>query len=169
MWVDTNKSLEDFLAGVHQDYYSNFLNVHDEADYIVDEHVMRPLLVHINKISENKVLFDSLCKMPFINFKFDNEYDDHGSFTASRAFNPYEYEASWIRDQVKSDPSLPKVRVLEVKNYPGDPKGLKSSLESLEVGDYVLMFEFPNGLKAVYPRRVSRESAQKSFPAVEVA
>lgn len=92
MWEKTDKPLEYYIRGVHQDIFINFLNVHDEEDFIVDENLMKPLLMKFNSISELKPLFEAVCGLPFIVFLFDNEFDSTKSFTASEAFNPYEYK-----------------------------------------------------------------------------
>jgi len=104
MWEKTDKPLDYYIRGVHQDIFINFLNVHDEEDFIVDENVMKPLLMKFNSISELKPLFEAVCGLPFIVFLFDNEFDSTKSFTASEAFNPYEYKvkvSEWRLKQAK--------------------------------------------------------------------
>lgn len=104
MWKITDKPLDYYIRGVHQDIFINFLNVHDEEDFIVDENVMKPLLVKFNSLSELKPLFEAICGLPFIVFLFDNEFDSTKSFTASEAFNPYEYRvkvSEWRLKQAK--------------------------------------------------------------------
>ena len=104
MWNKTEKDLNYYVRGVHQDVFVNFLNVHDEEDFIVDENIMKPLLVKFNMLSELKPLFEAICGLPFIVFLFDNEFDSTKSFTAAEAFNPYEYRvkvAEWRLKQAK--------------------------------------------------------------------
>lgn len=75
-------SLDLVLRDVQQDQASSWLSIHDEADLEANTTLLKPIMLEINKIAELRQVFASF-NMPYLAFFMDNEYDDHGSFTAS--------------------------------------------------------------------------------------
>lgn len=92
--VDGGK-LSDEILGVQQDMLAIFLHVHDEADYLVDKILMKPIMTKVAEVSENKRFFNRFG-LPFVNMYFDIEFDKWDSFTAKESFSPSKYEYDQI-------------------------------------------------------------------------
>ena len=90
-YFDDKKKIDDVIADTHQDMLVNFLSIHDELVFIVDKHLFKPIFNKIVKMAELREVFDKLG-MKYITFKFDVEYDNFGSYTASESFDVYKYD-----------------------------------------------------------------------------
>ena len=125
--IKVDKSLDDYLRNIHQDYLINFLSVHDEVVQKVDKHLAQPIMVEIAKKSMLPDIFDK-TSIPYIQFTFDFEYDKHGSYTASSSFDIYKYT---ILQQL----GMEKVsgKTMYVNNTPIDAKQKNSTPKVLEV------------------------------------
>lgn len=82
-FFETPKKTYDFLRDVHNEMVVLNASIHDEIDYVINKRLLKPILLNMNKMAELRSPFSSF-KMPYLNFYFDNEYDDFGSFTASK-------------------------------------------------------------------------------------
>jgi len=89
-FIECNKSREDLLRGLHQDTFINIFSVHDETVQSLDKRLAQPIMTRMIQMAELDKIF-SQVDLPFIKFKFDVEYDKFGSYTASQAFDVYEY------------------------------------------------------------------------------
>ena len=149
MWKKADDpGLDWYRRNVHQDMASLFLSVHDEADLVVDRHLLKPVMVGLNKVAEAKMLFDRFG-LPFINFYFDNEYDDWGSFTASGGFNPYKYMLDCVLQRMGGEAeALPEAPAPVPALSPEVEKSAMEAVLSLAVGR---MDDFERVLSMVDP------------------
>ena len=98
--IDTSKTWDDYLVGLHQDMLVNFLSVHDEVVVLVDKHLAQSIMTNCVKIAQLDKIFDKVG-VPYITFKFDIEYDEWGSYTAHKQFDVYKY--SLLQQQMLSN------------------------------------------------------------------
>lgn len=160
MWItvpESQQSLEWYKRNIHQDYASLFLCVHDESDLLVDRTLMKPIMLKVSRISENKQLFDKVG-LPYVNFYFDNEYDQWGSFTASGAFDPYKYEVSIVEQQNNIEPVTLKGKMAKMVVTRSEADVVYDEVAALPDGDVNLMLVIvsPDGTerKLVVTRKV---------------
>lgn len=115
--VSVNKTKDDLLIGLHQEYFVQCLSVHDETVQLVDKKLAQPIMLEAIKIAELNKLFKQI-DLPFISFKFDVEYDEWGSYTAAKGFNISQYDVDTTRKFMGKGfiPSIPK------KETPEEPK-----------------------------------------------
>ena len=90
MFIETNKTIDEYKIGLHQNYLATFLVIHDEFDLLVDRFMVDALSAKIADILENRKIFGKLG-YSFVRFKFDVEYDEWGSFTPQKTLNAIEY------------------------------------------------------------------------------
>jgi hypothetical protein len=88
--IKTDKTVKDVLLNVHQDVLTNFLSVHDEIVVLTDKYLFEPIMTKLTKIIELEKVFKKL-NAPYVKFKFDVEYDNFGSYTASNGLDVYQY------------------------------------------------------------------------------
>ena len=91
-----NVPINDVIKGIHQDYMVNFLSIHDETVQISDKFLFKPIMRQFVKIAELPQIF-SKTQIPFIQFKFDVEYDEWGSYTSNNKFEVYEYDVETLK------------------------------------------------------------------------
>ena len=136
--VSIDKSREDLLLNLHQDMLINNFSVHDETIQIVDKKLAEPIMEQLVKISELSKVFSQI-DIPFIQFKFDVEYDKWGSYTASDAIDVYKYNYDRIKNKLGNNFSnestiSPKLKVQQ--HQPVD------EYEDVPINDEPLVFEY---------------------------
>lgn len=79
----TRNEMQDYLLDVQNLTLATWLTIHDEVDLIVDFNLAKPVMRQATIIGHCKKEIDILSPVPYINFIFDVEFDDTGSFTAT--------------------------------------------------------------------------------------
>lgn len=190
MWQKADgRGLDWYKRNVHQDMAALFLSIHDEVDLVVDRFLLKAIMVELSKVAESKWIFDRFG-FPYINFYFDNEFDQWGSFTATGGFNPYKYALDSLKQRMglvsleivpaKDGVAVPspevqakaKVALLKLPNRHDSLSEFEKTLNRVDSGDYFLdlVVDFGDGnpFKFRYDRRVDIEELSK-IGAVETA
>ncbi len=101
--------ITELIRDIQQDQLTVWLSIHDEIDLTVNTRLMKPIMLEVNKIAELRQVFSSM-NMPYLAFFLDNEYDDFGSFTASKNAHIELYGMNFNGN--KGYTPLPKVRYI---------------------------------------------------------
>lgn len=89
-FVETEKTMEDFLLGTHTDYLNPWITVHDEVDFVVPKALSAPIMKTVSIIASLKELIDKY-KLPGLSMSYDIEFDRWNSWTASSDVDIYAY------------------------------------------------------------------------------
>lgn len=82
----THNEMDSYLLDVQNNLLSTWLAIHDEVDLMIDFNLAKPIMKKVTAISHLKKEINKISAVPYINFIFDTEWDDFGSFTAGKNF-----------------------------------------------------------------------------------
>ena len=118
--------------------------VHDEIDYLVDNHLLEPIMKQVADISSVKYLIDKLG-FPYINFLYDIEYGKHGCWAPNYKFNDFAYPKTreeakalkqWQKELEKCKDSEDGIDESSVKAEA--PKSIKIEYAESEINESVM-------------------------------
>lgn len=78
--------MDSYLLDVQNNLLSTWLAIHDEVDLMIDFNIAKPIMKKVTAISHLKKEINKISAVPYINFIFDTEWDEFGSFTAGKNF-----------------------------------------------------------------------------------
>ena len=82
----THNEMDSYLLDVQNNLLSTWLAIHDEVDLMIDFNIAKPIMKKVTAISHLKKEINKISAVPYINFIFDTEWDEFGSFTAGKNF-----------------------------------------------------------------------------------
>ena len=82
----THNDMDSYLLDVQNNLLSTWLAIHDEVDLMIDFNIAKPIMKKVTAISHLKKEINKISAVPYINFIFDTEWDEFGSFTAGKNF-----------------------------------------------------------------------------------
>lgn len=82
----THNDMDSYLLDVQNNLLSTWLAIHDEVDLMIDFNLAKPIMKKVTAISHLKKEVNKISAVPYINFIFDTEWDEFGSFTAGKNF-----------------------------------------------------------------------------------
>ena len=82
----TYNDMDSYLLDVQNNLLSTWLAIHDEVDLMIDFNLAKPIMKKVTAISHLKKEVNKISAVPYINFIFDTEWDEFGSFTAGKNF-----------------------------------------------------------------------------------
>ncbi len=85
-----DKTIDQVLLGTHTDYINCWALVHDEGDLFVPVELRNPIMKKVTSLVSLKELLDKY-KLPGVSMSYDVEFDDWGSWTASKSVDVYAY------------------------------------------------------------------------------
>jgi hypothetical protein len=158
MFQAVDKSLDDVLVNVHQDYVNMVLSIHDEVDLVMDKRLMEGISWSLTKEAECKDIYDRFG-FRYVNIFFDIEYNkDNGSFAVNSDFNVYKERAKEIElrldDKVIESSEVDQVGKIVVYLKEVD-EGKLAELSKLADGECRLFLDLGRGGSYEYDRRVA--------------
>ena len=81
-----HNDMDSYLLEVQNNMLSTWLAIHDEVDLMIDFNLAKPIMKKVTALSHLKKEINKISAVPYINFIFDTEFDDFGSFTAGKNF-----------------------------------------------------------------------------------